>query len=289
MQRRTLLAGIAAAALGPAASVAARSDPLEARLAAVENGVGGRLGVAMLDTGSGRFRGYRADERFRMCSTFKLLLAGFVLHQIDHGDERIDRRVRYAVSDLPDHSPISARHVADGMTIGALCEAAVTVSDNGAANVLLGQVGGPPALTRWLRATGDPSTRLDRTEPTLNDAPPGDPRDTSTPAAMIATMRRLLLVDTLSPDARARLSGWLVASTTGKARIRAAAPPGWTVGDKTGTWNGPTNGTSNDVAILWPPARPPILIAIYLVGSPAPGEARDAAIAQAAKHLLATV
>ncbi|XEG70892.1 class A beta-lactamase [Pseudomonas sp. abacavir_1] len=248
------------------------------RLKQLERDSGGRLGVAVLDTGNGRRFGLREDERFPLCSTFKLLLAACVLARVDRGEEQLARRIVYSQADLVEYSPVSERHVGQpGMSVAELCEAAITLSDNGAANLLLASLGGPAGLTDWLRSTGDDISRLDRNEPTLNQALPGDPRDTSTPRAMVATLQRLLLGDILQPASRDQLNAWLAANKTGDKRIRAGLPTGWKVGDKTGTGE---RGTSNDVAILRPPGRAPILVAAYLTGSPASAEKREAVLAE---------
>ncbi len=255
------------------------------RLAAIEAETGGRLGVAVLDTGSGRRIEYRAGERFAMCSTFKLLLAAAVLSRVDAGQESLDRRLSYGPADLLDYAPVAKERVAEGgLPVGTLCAATVEVSDNTAANLLLATLGGPEGLTRYARDLGDEVTRLDRTEPALNMNAPGDPRDTTTPAAMVANLQRLLLGDALSATSRGQLEAWLVASPTGAARIRAGLPPTWRAGGKTGTGS---NGATNDVVVAWPPDRKPLLIAVYLTGSSAPLAAREAALAQVGR-LVAT-
>ncbi|WP_156679165.1 class A beta-lactamase [Sphingomonas profundi] len=287
MLRRDVMLALLSAAAAPAAALgAAAPTPLRSRLAALEARSGGRLGVAVLDVRHGRIDGYRIGERFRMCSTFKALAAGFVLHRADRGEERLDRRIGYTSADLPDYSPVTEKHVASGMTMAELCHAAVTVSDNGAANLLLASFGGPAALTAFLRRIGDRKTRLDRIEPALNSGAADDPRDTTSPAAMAATLRRLVLGDALSPASRARLGAWLVASTTGRTKLRAGIPAGWTVGDKTGSWGDAAGGISNDVAILWPPGRPPMLIAAFLA-APLVDEARSAILADVARIVTA--
>lgn len=274
LDRRAFLAGTVAL---PALARARISDPLAERLAAIERAGGGRLGVAVFDSGTGRHATWRGDERFPMCSTFKLLAAALVLRRVERSAERLDRVVRYRAGDLVPYSPETEKHVADGMTIGALCEAAITLSDNTAGNLLLASFGGPEALTAFARSLGDPVTRLDRTETSLNTAIPGDPRDTTSPNAMLGDMRRLLLGQVLSTASRGQLLAWLEANKTGGSRLRAGLPPGWRVGDKTGSG---AHGTSNDVAILWPPRRPPILVAAYLTeGAEAP-EKRDAMLAE---------
>lgn len=264
---------------------AAVPEATTARLAALERRVHGRLGVAALDTGTGRRLGYRAGERFPLCSTFKVLLAGAVLARADRGDSALDRRLPYGKADLLAWAPVTTARVAEGgMTVADLCAAAVESSDNTAANLLLGAIGGPPAVTAFARSLGDPATRLDRTEPTLNEARPGDPRDTTTPEALVGDLRALLLGDALTPGSRARLEAWMVACRTGRTRLRAGVPATWTVGDKTGSG---ARGTTNDVAILRPPDRPPILVAVYLTRCDAPEPRREAALAEAGRLVVA--
>jgi beta-lactamase class A len=224
--------------------------------------VGGRIGVFALDTGTGRQIAHRPDERFAMCSTFKWALAAAVIARVDRAQLSLDARVPYRTTDLLDHSPITREHVTDGsMTIEDLARASVTVSDNAAANLLLEKVGGPAGFTEFVRSAGDLVTRLDRDEPSLNENAPGDPRDTTSPRAMVELMRRALCSDVLSAGGRERLMSWLRACETGKERLRAGLPGGWTVGDKTGTG---MRGAANDVAIALPPGRRPILIASYM-------------------------
>lgn len=250
----------------------------EDALAKLERRNGGRLGVAALDMGSRQHIRYRADERFAMCSTFKLLAVAAILHRIDLGRESLDRSISYGQADLLAYAPIARAHVGKGqMSVAALCAAAIEWSDNTAANLLLAALGGPRGYTQYARSIGDHVTRLDRVEPALNAATPGDPRDTTTPAAMLASMKTVLLGPVLSEASRARLSGWLKQCTTGKDRIRAGLPAGWEVGDKTGS--GMNNGT-NDIAIIWPPGRAPILVAAYYTGSREYSDKRNAVIAE---------
>lgn len=281
IMRRTLMAGTAAAAASAPVALRARTGggfrQLEATLREIEAARGGRLGVAVLDSASGEAAGHRATERFPLTSTFKLLAAGAVLAQVDAGRMRLDDRIRYGRDELVTYSPITERHAsAEGMTVGQLCEATMTLSDNTAANLLLRGLGGPEGVTAWLRSIGDDVTRLDRWETALNEARPGDLRDTTTPAAMLATMQRLTLGDVLSTGSRAQLVAWLRANRTGDTRLRAGLPPGWQAGERTGT--GP-NGTSNDVGLVWPPGGAPLLVAAYLTEGPADMATRDAALA----------
>jgi len=250
-------------------------------LAALERLSGGRLGVMALDTGSGRTLTHRAGERFLLCSTFKLLLAAQVLKGVDEGRETLERVLTYGRADLLDYAPVTTRRLAEGgMTMAALCEAAVTESDNTAANLLLARMGGPASLTRCLRALGDPVTRLDRFEPALNRPVPGHPYDTTTPAAMVATLRTLLLGDVLSASSRDQLLRWLLATNTGSARLRAGLPAGWRLAHKTGTG---VNGATNDIGLLYPPGRAPILVAVYYTGAKASQPRRDAVLAEVAR------
>lgn len=268
-----------AAALWILPALAAPPAPSPAaRLAALEARIGGRLGVAALDTGSGHRLEYRSAERFPLCSTFKVLLTGAVLAQVDAGRESLDRRIPYSQADLIEHSPVTTAHLAEGsLSVEALCAAAVQDSDNAAANLLLSTLGGPRAVTAFARILGDGMTRLDRNEPSLNEAAPGDPRDTTTPTAMVGALNALLLGPTLTATSRQRLEGWMVACTTGRAKLRAGLPADWIVGDKTGSGQ---RGTMNDIAILRPPRRAPILVAVYATGSKASWADREAMIAE---------
>jgi beta-lactamase class A len=251
----------------------------------LERKSGGRLGVAMLDTGSGQSLVHRADERFPMCSTFKFFAASAVLARVDRREDSLDRRIPFTKADLLEYAPVTTPRVGEGgMPLGDLCEAAVTMSDNTAANLMLATFGGPKGLTAYARSIGDRVTRLDRNEPTLNEATPGDPRDTTSPAAMLNTMKTLLLGSALTPGSREKLTAWLVANKTGNARLRAGIPAGWRVGDKTGTGN---HGATNDIGILFPPNRKPILVAAYLTESNAATAVREGVLADVGRIVAA--
>lgn len=252
-------------------------------LADIEARVGGRVGVFALDTGSGREIAHRPDERFALCSTFKWVLAAAILDRVDRGALSLDERIPFGPSDLLEYAPVAREHLAEGaLTVEAWARAAVIVSDNTAANLLLLRVGGPAGLTRYIRSLGDEVTRLDRDEPTLNANEPGDPRDTTSPRAMVGLLRRLLLGDALSPASLERLLDWLRACETGTRRLRAGFPKDWIAGDKTGTG---ARGAVNDVAIAWPPGRPPILVAAYLSDSDADTSALTEALAEIGKRV----
>jgi beta-lactamase class A len=282
-RRGVLLAG--ACLLAPLGTRAAGTTGAETsaagRLATLEERHGGRLGVLVRDTGSGREIAYRADERFALCSTFKFLATAAVLERVDRGTEQLDRRVGFDASDLDSYAPVTRQHVAQGsMTVEELCAAMMVWSDNTAANLLLRALGGPQALTGYARTLGDPITRLDRTEPTLNTAMTGDERDTTTARAMVRNMDAILLGQVLSGPSRLSLEGWMIESTTGAKRIRAGLPAGWRAGDKSGSGD---NATANDIAILRPPAAAPILAAVYFTQSRASPEERNAVHADIAR------
>jgi len=256
----------------------------DADLAAIEHRIRARLGVSAIDTGSGRSVTYRAGERFAMCSTFKFLAVAATLQRVDEKLDRLDRKVAFAEKDLLDYAPVTRSHVNQGaMELSALCSAAIEYSDNTAANLLLESLNGPAGVTRFARSIGDNVTRLDRNEPTLNTAIQGDERDTTTPAAMLADMRTILLGDVLSAASRQLLASWLIANTTGGERLRASVPATWRIGDKTGTG---LNGATGDIAIMWPPNRKPIIVTTYIVESSASLSDRNAAIRDAGSVVL---
>jgi len=292
-RRAVVAASVMAAPVLLASRARAKGNPrdLAARLANLETKSGGRLGVAVLDVGSGDLVGRRIDERFAMCSTFKALAVAFVLARVDRGEERLDRRITFTKQDLvPPFAMTKPRVGAAGMTLGELCEVAVTVSDSTAANLLLASFGGPAALTAYLRSLGDPVTRLDRVELDLNRVAPGDVRDTTSPAAMVRTLQRVLLGDALSEASRARLTRWMIAARdVATRRLRVGLPPTWRIANKPGTWTGgATDSATNDIGVIWPPHRGPIVVAAYLGNSPAPVAAQEAVLADVARLLAET-
>jgi beta-lactamase class A len=263
ISRRTLFAALGSAYLANACAHAQANlqRDFAASVGAIQKRIGGRIGVYVLDTQSQLELAFNARERFAMCSTFKLLLAAQVLRRVDAGTLSLDHRLPLRPEDVLPHAPVTSLHLAAGsMTVGDLCAAIVTVSDNPAANILLAATGGPSALTQFLGGIGDRVTRLDRTELELNTNLPGDPRDTTTPQAMAHSMEKALLGDLLSIQSRLQLIAWLRQSTTGLARLRAGLPAEWQAGDKTGTG---ANGATNDVMIAWPPGRSAVIGAVY--------------------------
>ncbi|WP_164074488.1 L2 family extended-spectrum class A beta-lactamase [Stenotrophomonas maltophilia] len=274
----SLLAPAMARAADPApgapAAIASAAD-----FAALEKASGGRLGVTVLDTGSGRrIGGHRQDERFPMCSTFKSMLVAHVLSLADAGRVSLDTRVAIAEKDLLSYAPVARRHVGKDLSVRDLCRGTLTTSDNTAANLLLGVNGGPSALTAFLRAQGDTVTRNDRYEPDMNRFAKGDPRDTTSPAAMAASLARFAVGDGLSEKSRLQLADWLIDNQTGDACLRAGVGKRWRVGDKTGS-NG--EDTRNDIAVLWPRAGgTPWVVTAYLQGASVDDDQRAAVLAR---------
>ena len=256
-----MIAVVSVLATIPVVSAASTEDE-PASIADIEAKVGGRVGVFAVDTGSGKVVAHRPDERFAMCSTFKWVLAATVLAQVERNMLSLGDRVLYGQADLLAYAPVTSKHAAEGfMTVSDLTRAAIVVSDNTAANLLLSKLGGPSAVTEFARSCGDAVTRLDRNEPTLNDNEAGDLRDTTSPRAMATLMRKVLCGNRLSSTSRDLLLQWLRDCETGYDRLRAKLPKDWLVGDKTGTGE---RGAVNDVAIAIPPGRSPILIAAFL-------------------------
>lgn len=237
------------------------------------------------DLGGGRALAHRADERFPMCSTFKTLLAAAVLANAEREGTGLGRTIRFTAADLLEHAPAARANVGRGeMSLAALCAAAITISDNTAANLLLADLGGLGPFGAYVRSLGDEVTRLDRIEPLLGEATPGDPRDTTTPRAMAENWRRLFFGDALSPAAREQLTVWHRRTTSGPARLRAGLPPAWPLAHKTGTGG---HGATHDVGIVWPPGRPPLLVAAYYTEREAPLPVEEAVLAEVGRIVAA--
>ena len=256
-------------------------DSPEAGISELEKTSGAKIGIVAIDTKSGSRTEHRPNERFPMCSTFKLLAVSAVLHRVDQGKERLQQFIPYSEKDLLEYAPVTKQHVKEGgMTLEALCAAAISQSDNTAANLILQIIGGPNGVTQFARSIEDKVTRLDRKEPELNRWTPGDERDTSSAAAMCNDLRLLLEGDVLSQESRKLLDVWLQFNETGATLVRAGVPNGWRIGDKTGRSG---NGATNDVAVIYPPDSAPIFIAIYTFGGS--DEQRSTAIASVARRI----
>ncbi len=285
--RRTFLLAASALPLASACTAWSAKGPqaaalsnAQAQLAALESSVGGRLGLAAFDTATGARVQHRATERFPMCSTFKMMASAAILARSSREPGLLERRVGYARSDILPNSPITEKHLGQGMAVSALCAATIQYSDNAAANLLMKILGGPSAVTEFARSIGDAVFRLDRWETELNSAIPGDPRDTTSPEAMAASLQRLVLGDGLAAAQRSQLEAWLLGNTTGATRIRAGVPADWKVGDKTGAGS---YGTVNDIGVLWPPAGAPLVMAVYLTFPQPDAPGRNDVIASAAR------
>jgi beta-lactamase class A len=284
LNRRTLIAAAALALPAVLRAAPNRLDGLAAACAKLEQDNGGRLGVAVLDSATGERSGYRADERFPMCSTFKFLLAAAVLQRVDSGRETLERDVQIPLRPLLSHSPLTEPHAGGTMTIAELCQALLVQSDNNAANLLLESIGGPAGVTGFCRSIDDGVTRLDRTELALNEALAGDPRDTTSPGAMAGDLNAVLLQkDVLSSASRNQLMLWMEACLTGRNRLRAKLPARWRAADRTGS-NG--EHTTNDIAVFWPLGKLPIIVTAYITQCPGPESKRETMLAEIGRLVI---
>ncbi len=269
---------IPALMLTVAASVAfGQAESLTDLIRTIEEKLDARIGVAVNILASDMRWEYRSDERFPLSSTFKPIACAALLHRVDAGQDRLERTVYYAEEELVTYSPVTQdRWGPAGMTLSDLCEATITVSDNTAGNLVLEAIGGPAAVTGFARIAGDELTRLDRWETALNDAIPGDVRDTTTPAAMAYLLETLLFGDLLTLDSRNRLKVWLQGNKVGDALLRAGIPRDWEIGDKTGAGG---YGSRSVVAVMWPPNGDPVIATIYITETDSSFDERNAAIA----------
>jgi beta-lactamase class A len=283
LSRRSLMIGASLAAV--CRPIWAAGTGVPDRLRELEASVGGRLGVAALDMESDRRIDYRSANLFPVCSTYKLLLVGAVLGRVDRGREQLDRAIKFGQADMQDYAPNAKIFLPKGeMTVAEACAGTMIDSDNTMANLLLSSIGGAGALTLFARELGDKTTHLDRAEPFVNEATPGDARDTTSPAAMLNDLGVLLLQNALSQQSRDLLADWMVKSHTGQAKLRAGLPADWKVGDKSGMGE---HGSTNNIAIAWPPGRKPLLISAYLTESDASLAERNKALSEVAKLVAA--
>lgn len=280
LRQFALLAATVFPLLAGSVSLQAQTLSVEQKLAALEQRSGGRLGVALIDTADGSQILYRGDERFAMCSTSKVMAAAAVLKQSESQHDLLNQRIEIKKGDLTNYNPIAEKHVGGMMSLSELSAAALQYSDNVAMNKLIAQLGGPQGVTAFARKIGDETFRLDRTEPTLNTAIPGDPRDTTSPRAMAQTLRNLTLGKALGDAQRAQLVTWMKGNTTGAASIQAGLPASWVVGDKTGSGD---YGTTNDIAVIWPKDRAPLVLVTYFTQPQPEAESRRDVLASAAK------
>ncbi|WP_119308236.1 class A beta-lactamase [Cohaesibacter haloalkalitolerans] len=279
----SLNGALLAVALCITASGGAIAQDLKQTITSWETRLGARIGVTLRATPSDSLFAYKADQRFPMASTFKSLMCGAVLARVDAGSVSLSDRVTYQADQLQSYSPITKDHVESGMDVADLCEAAITLSDNTAANLMLEKVDGPAGLTTFLRTIGDETTRLDRWEPDLNEGIDGDPRDTTTPDAMTLSLSRLLFGETLQPASAGQLRQWMIDDKVAGALIRPHLPEGWIIGDKTGTGG---NGTRGIVAFLKKPDGEAYVTAIYVTATDADITLRNEAISDIGRAVI---
>ena len=260
-----------------------KSNGLAGFVAETEKRLDARIGLTVYDYQSGRRWEYNANDRFPITSTFKALACAAVLARVDAGAEDLQRVVTVRESDLVPYAPVTEKRLGgQGMTLHELCDATMSTSDNVAANLILSSLGGPEGLTGFARRIGDSVTRLDRWETGLNEARPGDLRDTTTPNAMLQNLQRLLFGDVLSTDSRRQLADWLAGNKVGGPLIRAGLPDDWRIGDRTGAGG---YGSRSVIAVIWPPEQRPVLVALYITETRASLDERNAAIAAIAGAL----
>lgn len=262
-----------------------QADSIQEKFAKLESSSGGRIGVSAINMSNQAHFQYRANERFPLCSTGKVMTTAAILKKSEKDPQLLEKHIAYSQKDLDKsgYAPITQKNLTTGMTVAGLSEAAIEYSDNLAMNLLMENLGGPQFVTLFARSIGDNEFRLDRFEPELNSALPGDLRDTSTPAAMQDSLQHLALENELASLQREKLQTWLKNNTTGNARIRAGVPTGWVVGDKTGTGD---YGTTNDVGIIWPRECSPIVVAIYFTQNEKNAAPRDDVLAAATRILI---
>jgi beta-lactamase class A len=279
MNRRDVLCSTLALLASPAL---AQRAPISA-FTDYERDSGGHIGVYAKNLKTGALLSWRAHERFLMCSSFKASLAASVLGRVDRGQARMDELIAYGPADLMEWAPVAKQNLEKGaMSVGDMCAAAVELSDNTCANALLARFGGPPALTAFWRSIGDTVSRLDHNEPELNRTPPGDPRDTTTPAAMSGNLHKLILGTALSPASREHLTNWMLGCKTGDNRLRAGLPKDWRVGDKTGN-NG--KDAAIDIAVTWSTRGEPVVVCAYTRGGAPTSRQVDEVFAQIGRYV----
>jgi len=278
--RKTALIAAALPLLLCSSSLWANADVIQQKLTDLEKSSGGRLGVALINTTDNSQILYRGDERFAMCSTGKVMAAAAVLKQSEADNQVLNKRLEIKKSDLVIWSPVTEKHLQSGMTLAELSAATLQYSDNTAMNKMIGYLGGPDKVTAFARSIGDVTFRLDRTEPALNTAIPGDERDTTTPLAMAESLHKLTLGNALGEQQRAQLVTWLKGNTTGGQSIRAGLPASWVVGDKTGAGD---YGTTNDIAVIWPENHAPLVLVTYFTKPQQDAKSRKEVLAAAAK------
>ncbi|MFC4554925.1 class A beta-lactamase [Georgenia faecalis] len=269
----------------PSASAAPTPTDITADLDALETEFDARVGVSALDTETGRSVEYRAEERFGYASTLKVFAAAELLREVP--PEEREARVVWTQEevDAAGYSPVTSEHLDGGLTVAELAEAAVRESDNTAMNLVLDRIGGPAGLDAGLAALGDETTDVVSNEPSLNEVDAGGTRDTTTPAAFTAALDALLQPRNLAPDDLATLLDWMSGNATGDALIRAGAPADWVVRDKSGG----AGGIRNDIALVTPPGRAPIVVTVLTEKNDRAAEYDDELVARVAEVVIAAL
>ena len=285
VRMKAVMLGLSMAMVLPLASQAFE-DALAADIKALEANLDARIGVLIVDTGSDWQWAHRENERFLMASTFKTLLCGTVLNRVDQEVLSLDAAIAINESALVPYAPVVEKTVGGTLTLAELCHATVDMSDNPAANLLIGRLGGPQEVTDFLRQIGDPDTRPDRLEPMVNSFVAGDPRDTSTPTGMLTSWHALLLGDALSDTSQAQLADWLSHGSVTGQFIRAHAPKDWSIWDKSG---GGRDHTRNLIAMVQPPEDAAYLIAIFVSDTLADWDTRNAAVSQISARIVQVI
>lgn len=255
------------------------------KLLALEKQYGGRIGVSLINTQDNSAIDYRANERFPFASTFKVMAVAAILKKSESRPQLLTKKIVYTEQEIKDsgYAPITSKHLKTGMTIEALCAAALKFSDNTAVNLLMKQLGGPDEVTAFARRIGDAQFNLTRWEPKLNLVYPGEIQDTSTPNAMSLSLQKLVLGNILQEPQRAKLKKWLINNTTGDTKIRAVVPTTWIVGDKTGSGR---FGATNDIAVLWPPKHKPFILSVYYVQQDIDAKNNNKIVREVTRNLL---
>lgn len=253
---------------------------LKSQFETLESKSGGRLGVTVIDTSDGSEYSWRGNERFPLCSTSKVMAVAAILKKNESDHSLPGKKIHINKNDMVNYNPITQKYIGSSMTVAELSAAALQYSDNAAMDKLLAYLGGPQQATHFARTIGDKAFRLDRKEPELNTAIPDDARDTTTPSAMADTLNKLVLGTALKGEQRARLSEWMKGNTTGANSIKAGLPVDWIVADKTGSGD---YGTTNDIAVIWPKNKAPIILTAYFTQNDKDAAARKDVLASAAK------
>ncbi|MDW3137643.1 CARB family carbenicillin-hydrolyzing class A beta-lactamase [Vibrio sp. 1288] len=249
----------------------------------LEQQTSSRIGVSVWDTQADERWDYRGDERFPLMSTFKTLACAKMLSDMDSGKLSKNATAKVDERSIVVWSPVMDKLAGQNTRIEHACEAAMLMSDNTAANLVLNEIGGPKAVTMFLRTIGDKATRLDRIEPRLNEATPGDSRDTTTPNAILNTLRTLVEGETLSYESRVQLKIWMQDNKVSDSLMRSVLPTGWSIADRSGAGGHGSRGIN---AIIWKENHRPVYISIYVTETELSLQARDQLVAQISQLIL---